>query len=65
MLQKLIAIIAPANKAFVAAVLPVFTVVTADLINAVSVAANGWVTTVTVSVLTAFGVYQVPNKDQA
>jgi hypothetical protein len=61
--DKVRALIGPANKAFVAALVPVITVAVGDVIDAFNVAAENWVGTAVVAVLTGLGVYEVPNHD--
>ena len=61
-MSKVVEFLAPFNKAFMAAVVPVFSVAVGDLADVVSASAAEWVTAVVVAVLTSAGVYRVPNK---
>jgi len=64
-MKNILAKLAPANKAFIAAILPVITVFIAQLTDALTVAAEGWVTTVIAALVTAVGVYETPNAEKA
>lgn len=64
-MKKILDLIAPANKAFVAAILPLITVFIAQLSDAFSLAAEGWITTVVAALITSIGVYEVPNAEKS
>lgn len=63
MIERIRERIGPANKAAVALILPVVVAALADILQAVEVAAEGWLSIVIGAVITALGVYEVPNKD--
>lgn len=62
-MDKIKRAVAPAAKAWVAAVVPMLGVLVGDLLDVVADESKTFAAAAVVSLLSAFGVYKVPNKD--